>query len=74
MAIHPAQVAVLNAAFSPGAGEIAHAEGVLAAFETALAEGKGAVAYQGKMIDKPIVDRALRVLAARDRIAARGAG
>ena len=74
MAIHPAQVAVLNAAFSPGAGEIAHAEGVLAAFETALAEGKGAVAYQGKMIDKPIVDRARRVLAARDRIAARGAG
>lgn len=71
MAIHPAQVPVLNAAFSPSAAEIAHAEGLLAAFERALADGLGAVAYQGKMIDKPIVDRARLVLATRDRIAAR---
>ena len=71
MAIHPAQVPVLNAAFAPSAEEIAHAEGLLAAFESALAQGLGAVAYKGKMIDKPIVDRARRTLAMRDRIAAR---
>lgn len=71
MAIHPAQVPVLNAAFAPSAGEIAHAEGLLAAFEAALAEGRGAVAFEGRMIDKPVVDRARRVLATRDRIAAR---
>lgn len=71
MAIHPAQVPVLNAAFAPSAQEIAHAEGLLAAFDAALADGLGAVAYKGKMIDKPIVDRARRVLTARDRIAAR---
>ncbi|MEQ8398226.1 CoA ester lyase [Thalassobaculum sp.] len=73
MAIHPAQVPVLNAAFAPSAEEIAHAEGLLAAFEKALSDGLGAVAYQGKMIDKPIVERAQRVLATRDRIAARRA-
>lgn len=72
MAIHPAQVPVLNAAFGPSAEEIAHAEGLLAAFEDALARGLGAVAYRGKMIDKPIVDRARRVIASRDRIAQRG--
>lgn len=72
MAIHPAQVPVLNAAFAPSEADVGHAEGLLAAFEAALAAGKGAVAYQGRMIDKPIVDRARRVLAARDRIAARG--
>ncbi|GHD54330.1 CoA ester lyase [Thalassobaculum fulvum] len=71
MAIHPAQVPVLNAAFAPSAEEIAHAEGLLAAFESALAQGLGAVAYKGKMIDKPIVDRARRILEMRDRIAAR---
>ncbi|EDP64726.1 Citryl-CoA lyase [alpha proteobacterium BAL199] len=69
MAIHPAQVPVLNAAFAPSADEVAHAEGLLAAFEKALADGLGAVAYQGKMIDKPIVERAQRVLTTRDRIA-----
>ena len=71
MAIHPAQVPALNAAFAPSVAEISHAEGVLAAFDDALARGLGAVAYQGKMLDKPIVDRARRVIAARDRIAAR---
>jgi len=71
MAIHPAQVPVLNAAFAPSAEEIDHAEGLLAAFDAALAAGLGAVAYKGKMIDKPIVDRARRVIAARDRVATR---
>ena len=71
MAIHPAQVPVLNAAFAPSVAEVAHAEGLLAAFDAALAAGLGAVAYKGKMIDKPIVDRARRVIAARDRVAAR---
>lgn len=66
--IHPAQVAILNRAFAPNADEITHAEGVMAAFEAALAKGEGAVAYQGKMIDKPVVDRARRVLTKRDQL------
>ena len=66
--IHPAQVPILNAAFAPSAEEIAHAEGIMAAFETSLAKGEGAVAYQGKMIDKPIVDRARRVVEKSNRL------
>jgi len=68
--IHPAQVPILNAAFAPPEAEIAHAEALLTAFEAALAQGSGAVSFEGKMIDKPIVDRARRVIALRDRIAA----
>ncbi len=69
--IHPAQVAILNEGFAPTAVEIAEAEGIIAAYDAALARGEGAVAYQGKMIDIPIADRARRTLAQRDRIAGR---
>jgi citrate lyase subunit beta/citryl-CoA lyase len=72
MGIHPAQIPILNAAFTPGAEEVADAEGLLAAFRDALAAGKGAVAYKGKMIDKPIVDRAERVVAIARRLAEMG--
>lgn len=68
MGIHPAQIPVLNAAFTPSEEEIANAEGLLAAFKDALAQGKGAVAYKGKMIDKPIVDRAERIMAVAARL------
>ena len=69
--IHPAQVAILNEGFAPTAVEIAEAEGIIAAYDAALARGEGAVAYQGKMIDIPIADRARCTLAQRDRIADR---
>ena len=69
--IHPAQVAILNEGFAPTAKEITEAEGIIAAYDAALARGEGAVAYQGKMIDIPIADRARRTLAQRDRIAGR---
>ena len=69
--INPAQVAILNEGFAPTAVEIADAEGIIAAYDAALARGEGAVAYQGKMIDIPIADRARRTLAQRDRIAGR---
>ena len=69
--IHPAQVAILNEGFAPTSKEIAEAEGIIAAYDAALARGEGAVAYQGKMIDIPIADRARRTLAQRDRIAGR---
>lgn len=60
--IHPKQVEVLNDELTPGAEEIAHAQGLLAAFEAGLAAGKGAVEYKGKMIDLPVVERARELL------------
>jgi citrate lyase subunit beta/citryl-CoA lyase len=62
LCVHPRQVAVVNAAFAPSVGDVDWAERVM----TALDRGHGAVAVDGKLIDKPIVDRAKRVLAARE--------
>jgi len=72
-AIHPSQVPLLNAAFSPDPAEIAHAERVIAAAEAAEREGRGAVALDGKMIDAPIVARAQGLLARHRAIQARAA-
>jgi citrate lyase subunit beta / citryl-CoA lyase len=63
MAIHPAQVPVINAAFTPSAEELAHAEEVVAAF--AANPGAGALSLGGRMIDRPHLVQAQRTLAAR---------
>jgi citrate lyase subunit beta/citryl-CoA lyase len=60
--IHPRQVPVVNSGFSPSAEERAWAARVVAADEAARASGLGAVLLDGRMIDKPIVDRARRWL------------
>lgn len=63
--IHPNQVAIVNRGFSPSSDELAWAQRVIDADQAARAKGLGAVLLDGKMIDKPIVDRARRWLAAR---------
>jgi len=65
LAIHPAQVAPIHAAFSPTAEEIAWANRVIAAFESS--PGAGAVAFEGGMLDKPHRRQAERILAASSR-------
>jgi len=50
-AIHPAQVELAQEAFSPSPEEIARARAMKAAFEAALADGQGAVQFEGQMID-----------------------
>ncbi|MBY8826760.1 HpcH/HpaI aldolase/citrate lyase family protein [Hephaestia mangrovi] len=62
MAIHPAQVAVINATFTPGADDVAHARRVVALF--AANPGAGALSLDGKMIDAPHL-KAARALLAR---------
>jgi citrate lyase subunit beta / citryl-CoA lyase len=62
MAIHPDQVPVINAAFTPSEAEIAHARAVVAAF--AANPGAGALSLEGKMIDRPHLVQAQRTLAA----------
>ena len=61
--IHPAQVAVVNDEYGPAPAEVERARRLIAAFNVALAEGKGAVAFEGAMIDLPVVERARRLLA-----------
>jgi citrate lyase subunit beta / citryl-CoA lyase len=60
LAIHPAQVAVINAAFTPSASEIEHARAIVDAFD-ARPEA-GVLAVGGRMIDRPHLAQAKRVL------------
>lgn len=61
MAIHPAQVAVINEVFTPAPAAIDHARRVIAAF--AAAEGAGTVGLDGLMYDRPHLVRARQVMA-----------
>ena len=69
--IHPKQVPILNEAFTPTDDEIDRSERMVAAYDAAMAAGDGAVAFEGKMIDVPVVARAERILSIRDRIKAK---
>lgn len=60
--IHPSHIDIINEVFSPSEKELAHARGVVAAFAQSVAEGKGACMYENKMIDKPVAERAQKLL------------
>jgi len=61
MAIHPAQVSVINAAFTPSEEEVAHARRVVALFDSN--PGAGALSLDGKMVDAPHLKAARALLA-----------
>lgn len=61
--VHPRQIDVVNAAFTPSAKEIRYAKRVLEAVEEGKREHKGAVTLDGGMIDKPMELRARTTLA-----------
>lgn len=73
-AIHPSQVAICNAAFTPPASEVAQARKILAALEDAAAAGRGAATLDGRMIDYASARMAGQLVAAADAIAARTGG
>lgn len=60
LCIHPAQVAPVNAAFTPGAEALAQARRLLSAFEAA---GGGVCVVDGRMVDAPVLKLAQRTLA-----------
>lgn len=61
-AIHPAQVPIINAGFTPTAEEVDRAERMVAAYDDALAAGVGAIEFDGAMIDEPVVERSRALL------------
>ncbi|MGZ6317082.1 MAG: HpcH/HpaI aldolase/citrate lyase family protein, partial [Anaerolineales bacterium] len=67
--IHPAQVGLVQAAFTPDDASIAHAKRIVETFEASQAKGAGAYALDGKMIDRPLLKNAQKVL---DRARAAG--
>jgi len=60
--IHPGQIAVINRSFSPTAEEVENARIIVKAYVKAAGEGVGVVAVGSKMIDPPVVKRALDIV------------
>ena len=71
--IHPAQIPILNEEFSPPAEDVASARKIVAAYDEAVAAGRGSISVDGKMIDVPVVLRAQEVLAIHEAIREREA-
>ncbi|MDP9011847.1 MAG: HpcH/HpaI aldolase/citrate lyase family protein, partial [Pseudomonadota bacterium] len=61
MAIHPSQVKIINAAFTPSAEAVARARRIVAEF--AKHPGAGVLSIDGSMVDAPHLKQAQRVLA-----------
>ena len=60
--IHPGQIRVIHEAFRPTEAEIGKAQRIVAAFEEAQSKGLGVVSLGSKMIDPPVVLRALKLV------------
>ncbi len=60
--VHPSQVAILNEGYGYSAEDVDRARRMIAAYDDAMAKGLGAVTFEGKMIDVPVVERANNVL------------
>ena len=61
--VHPRQVPLAHAAFTPTAEEVDYCRRVVQAFDGARARGEGAIAFGGQLLDMPIVDRARQTIA-----------
>ena len=60
--INPRQIPIVHKIFTPTEDEVTHAQAVIEAIKEAEAKGLGVISLKGKMIDKPIVDRAIRII------------
>lgn len=68
LCIHPDQVGVANAAFTPSEAEVAHARRLAEAFRQAEAQGLASIQVDGQFVDYPIATRAERLLQKMDAI------
>jgi len=68
--IHPKTLDAANAVFGPSDSDIGHARKVIAAFEAAIAEGKGVAVLDGKLVENLHAQTARQILELADNIAA----
>jgi citrate lyase subunit beta/citryl-CoA lyase len=66
--VHPSQVEIANEVWAPDAETIEAARRVIAAFDEAMAQGRGVITVDGRMIENLHVDSARRVLATAEAI------
>ena len=64
MCLLPRQVELANELFGPTAQEVDYARRLIAAYEEAKAQGRGAIEFEGGMVDEPLLKRAAGILAA----------
>jgi citrate lyase subunit beta / citryl-CoA lyase len=69
--IHPSQVPILNRVFAPAEEEVESAQNLIAAYEAACREGRGALRVGTKLVDAPVVEHARRILERHRAIALR---
>ena len=70
--IHPTQIETANAVFAPNKDEIAQARRLVDAYTEAVAAGKGAIRYEGRLVEALHIEAAKRTLALAEAIAKRG--
>ncbi|MCH8848038.1 MAG: CoA ester lyase [Chloroflexi bacterium] len=68
---HPSQIDAINAAFAPTPEEIDYAERLTGAFDEAFARGEGSIAFEGRLVDRPIAERARATLRLADGLGLR---
>lgn len=69
--IHPAQLAITNAAFGPDAATVTHARAQIAAFDAAMQRGEAIAVLEGRIVENMHAAAAQRLIAQADAIAAR---
>lgn len=74
LTIHPAQIPIVNRAFTPTSDEIAESRELIAAFEENKSAGRMAFAFRGQMVDVPHLLRARRVIELADALGPDAAG
>ena len=67
--IHPAHIEPVHRVFSPSEADVAYARKVLGAWDEAQAQGLGAVQLDGRMVDRPVAERARRLMEQAEAIA-----
>lgn len=72
--IHPSQIDAANATFTPPAEELARARAIITAFELPENAGKGAIRFEGQMVERLHAEMARRAIAMSEAIAALQAG
>jgi citrate lyase subunit beta/citryl-CoA lyase len=68
MCIVPPQVEMANEVFSPSPQEIERSRRLIAAYEDAKREGRGAIVFEGTMVDEPMLKRAAAIVALATRL------
>ncbi len=69
--LHPLQIKIIHRAFAPTMWELEKAQQIVAAFEEAQKQGLGVVSLGSKMIDPPVVQRAVKLVARAKRMGLR---